>query len=665
MEIFYAMEICKHIFIQIITLIILIAWCDISTYAGNEDINVYFRDEYLVISWNDDTIATLNIVVENTDNQNIIQQTSVDSGYYAAEIPENVKQISVDVEILSSKTEVISDNHYIFDVPKFPKDVTITYPQTAYLNHRDMTVFVTTGEEYSFKGYDNETLIYESYYNPPGEYEITLYTLDEPLHNIAMYVIDKNGNMFSRRAIFILDLEPPELTLDGDYDGLSTTFDSGMLEGKVDKDAKLTINGDRVIPQKDGKFEYKFDLENGENLFEIKAKDYAGNTSEKTITMTRVDYKKDNVKLAIKAVLVLVAVLLGIIAIKLTAKRRADNNIYDKRIDDKKVKRALIIAVIYVLVGAVCYYLIAIVLMYSDCMAPTISKGAFVIGNRIAYRCNAPERGDIITLGMHGNISCNRVIGVGGDTIQFANGDAYINGTLLDEEYLRFDVDTNASDTFIVPEGTVFVLCDNREATMEDSRYWTKHYVDIEDIESKVVYIFNWKKLFIKDDGKQESEKKAPIRTFKIGDSAACDVLSTEREFTRTTITLDEIITGKKATDFINTSLGENVEPKEGTQFVVARYSSSIVNPKEVYIDLKVLGPDGNNLNNNGCEYTSKCYDIYSYITEDGRGCNNIYAYYEILVDTEEYLLKFGMKWWEDNGDYEDIQTANFLITME
>lgn len=57
-----------------------------------------------------------------------------------------------------------------------------------------------------------------------------------------------------------------------------------------------------------------------------------------------------------------------------------------------------------------------------------------------------------------------RVIGLPGDHVKIENGTVYINGELLEEEYLQPDVVTESEifNDFIVPEGYVFAMGDNR-----------------------------------------------------------------------------------------------------------------------------------------------------------------------------------------------------------
>ena len=80
--------------------------------------------------------------------------------------------------------------------------------------------------------------------------------------------------------------------------------------------------------------------------------------------------------------------------------------------------------------------------------------------------------------------------------IFFLNGHVYINGEKYDESaYIAEDVETNGMGVFVVPEGCVFVMGDNR-GNSNDSRYWDKPYVSIENIGSKVILILPFHKLY-------------------------------------------------------------------------------------------------------------------------------------------------------------------------
>lgn len=83
-----------------------------------------------------------------------------------------------------------------------------------------------------------------------------------------------------------------------------------------------------------------------------------------------------------------------------------------------------------------------------------------------------------------------RVIGLPGEHIQIKDGNVYINGTKLEEDYLAEDIKTEVSEEeqfidIIVPNNTVFVMGDNRVlGKSADSRRFG--CIPYEKIEGKV-----------------------------------------------------------------------------------------------------------------------------------------------------------------------------------
>lgn len=85
-----------------------------------------------------------------------------------------------------------------------------------------------------------------------------------------------------------------------------------------------------------------------------------------------------------------------------------------------------------------------------------------------------------------------RVIGLPGEHVEIKNNKVYIDGKVLEEDYIKAIVptDTGRGEQYydvIVPEGTVYVLGDNRVASSDSRRYGC---IPIERIEGKVW--FRW-----------------------------------------------------------------------------------------------------------------------------------------------------------------------------
>ena len=134
-------------------------------------------------------------------------------------------------------------------------------------------------------------------------------------------------------------------------------------------------------------------------------------------------------------------------------------------------------------------------------MKPTLIENQRLILNRLAVTFNHKwERGEIITfeapsdtyvsLEVGKTSYIKRIIGLPGEHIQIKDGKVYINGEEKQEEYLNGIETGDMNGIFtdiIVPEGTVFVMGDNRPHST-DSRCFG--CIPFEKIEGKVVLRF-------------------------------------------------------------------------------------------------------------------------------------------------------------------------------
>lgn len=82
-----------------------------------------------------------------------------------------------------------------------------------------------------------------------------------------------------------------------------------------------------------------------------------------------------------------------------------------------------------------------------------------------------------------------RVIALEGDHVKIEDYKVYVNGELLDEEYLSSDVITKSNnfDDFIVPEGYIFAMGDNRTKSTDCRDFGC---IPINKIEGIVVFRF-------------------------------------------------------------------------------------------------------------------------------------------------------------------------------
>ena len=131
----------------------------------------------------------------------------------------------------------------------------------------------------------------------------------------------------------------------------------------------------------------------------------------------------------------------------------------------------------------------------SASMVPTLEEGDRVVVNRLSYQFGEVERGQVVVFkkpqGSSGqNDLIKRIIGLPGETIRFADNQVYVNGLRLEEPYLAEQDSTRprltipgcaqttpAPDTCVVPEGTIFMMGDNRLGS-SDSRVFGPIEID-------------------------------------------------------------------------------------------------------------------------------------------------------------------------------------------
>ncbi len=172
------------------------------------------------------------------------------------------------------------------------------------------------------------------------------------------------------------------------------------------------------------------------------------------------------------------------------------------------------IVVIVTIVAGIRTFLVSPFQVEGNSMVSTLEDKEYIVINKLAYFIGHPQRGDIVVFrppNEPGKYYVKRVIGLPGDQVMIRGGKVYVRGAdkeesvELDEGYLDpknqgktfrhppASGDTD-STTYDVPEGSFFVLGDNRQGSL-DSRSFTlangemQPYVPENNIKGKVWFV--------------------------------------------------------------------------------------------------------------------------------------------------------------------------------
>ena len=150
------------------------------------------------------------------------------------------------------------------------------------------------------------------------------------------------------------------------------------------------------------------------------------------------------------------------------------------------------------LLAALIFFLVRLVVLNfrvdGESMLPNLDDGQMLLVNRNAYQYvdvggnryypfDPPERGDVIVFDPPTGSDkpyIKRIIGLPGEEVTFGDGNVYIDGDLLPEDYIEERTRCGARSEncdVIVPEGSVFVLGDHRNNS-SDSRVFGPVPVD-------------------------------------------------------------------------------------------------------------------------------------------------------------------------------------------
>ena len=117
-----------------------------------------------------------------------------------------------------------------------------------------------------------------------------------------------------------------------------------------------------------------------------------------------------------------------------------------------------------------------------ESMYPTLNTGNKLIINKVAKMKNDINRGDIVVFDTTPDnpkkekvFYVKRVIAKGGDTVKIFNGNVYVNGKKIKEDYADKENFSDELDETVISDNCYFVLGDHR-----DNSYDSRNFGEIE-----------------------------------------------------------------------------------------------------------------------------------------------------------------------------------------
>lgn len=110
----------------------------------------------------------------------------------------------------------------------------------------------------------------------------------------------------------------------------------------------------------------------------------------------------------------------------------------------------------------------------SDSMSPTLQAGDHVVVEKLSHHWREPRIGDLVVFHEPTSdaLTIKRIVGLGGDSVAIEDGQLVVNGSAVEEPRVdRSRIDSVYFGPVRVPDGFVFVMGDNRGASIDSRAY--------------------------------------------------------------------------------------------------------------------------------------------------------------------------------------------------
>ena len=155
----------------------------------------------------------------------------------------------------------------------------------------------------------------------------------------------------------------------------------------------------------------------------------------------------------------------------------------------KKLEKELIpYAIVILVVVIIRTFFITPAIVDGKSMYPTLDNNNVVILNKIDYRLSNINRFDVVVIKLEKEKLIKRVIGLPGEHVEYKDGNLYVDGFMVDEDFNHADTNDFKLESIgylKIPGDKYFVVGDNR-MNSTDSR--VLGLIDKEDILGSVSY---------------------------------------------------------------------------------------------------------------------------------------------------------------------------------
>lgn len=149
-------------------------------------------------------------------------------------------------------------------------------------------------------------------------------------------------------------------------------------------------------------------------------------------------------------------------------------------------KKFLSIMLVFTFICCFRAYIFDRVIVSGNSMNPTYSDGDVMWARK--FDISELKRYQVVVADIQGKFVIKRVIGLPNETLQIIDGNVYINGEILKDDYgYPTKIYGCAADEIIIGENEYFLMGDNRDDSL-DCRIWGS--VNIESIKGVIVFQF-------------------------------------------------------------------------------------------------------------------------------------------------------------------------------